>query len=226
MDTDRSMKRLPSILSTHPRLFIAAGLGIAVYALSPQSLRVLTRGLLAWNMTVWSYVCLMSWLMLRASHEGVRKISERDDENALTILAILSIAATVSLAAIVFELATSKHMSAGIRAFQYAITGATVVGSWCLVGIIFTAHYARMFYTAPADQRPLRFPDDEQNPNYWDFLYFSLTIAVAAQTSDVSVMSRSMRKVVIAQSVLAFVFNVAILGFSINVSAGLIGDSP
>jgi uncharacterized membrane protein len=219
------MKRLLSVLSTHPRLILSAALGIAAYLILPDSLRVPTRGLLAWNITVWSYICLMSWLMLSAGHDGVRKISEREDENALTILAILSIAATVSLAAIVLELATSKHLSGGMRAFQYAITGATVVGAWCLLGIIFTAHYARMFYTAPLDQRPLRFPDGEQSPNYWDFLYFSLTIAVAAQTSDVCVMSRSMRKVVIAQSVLAFVFNVAILGFSINVSAGLIGDS-
>ena len=217
------MKPFPSVFYTHPRLIISVVLGIVVYVISPQSLRGLTRGLFAWNVAVWSFICLMSWQMLRANHDSVRKISERDDENALGILAILSIAATASLAAIVFELATSEKLSGGILALQYAITVATVVGSWCLVGIIFTVHYARMFYTASPEQRPLRFPDDEQKPDYWDFLYFSLTIAVAAQTSDVSVMNRSMRKAVIAQSVLAFVFNVAILGFSINVSAGLIG---
>ena len=217
------MKRFRSVLSTHPRLLVSAVLGIAFYIISPQSLRVLTRGLLAWNVTVWSFIGLMSWLMLRAGHASVLEISRREDENALGILAMLSIAATASLVAIVLELATAQQMSGGHLAFQYAITGATVVGSWCLVGIIFTAHYARMFYTAPPDHRPLRFPDDEQKPDYWDFLYFSLTIAVAAQTSDVIVMNRSMCKVVIAQSVLAFVFNVAILGFSINVSAGLIG---
>jgi len=72
-------------------------------------------------------------------------------------------------------------------------------------------------------QRPLKFPDDELCPDYWDFLYFSFTIAVAAQTADVSVMSRSMRKVVFAQSILSFVFNVAIIGLSINVLASLIG---
>ena len=53
---------------------------------------------------------------------------------------------------------------------------------------------------------------------------FSFTIAVAAQTSDVIVMSRSMRKVVLAQSVLSFLFNVAILGLSINIAAGLVGS--
>ena len=218
------MSALPRVFSNHPRLIIAAALGAGVYVVLPSTFAVLTRGLIAWNAAVWSFIAIMGWLMLRASHESVRKISERDDENALGILVILSIAATLSLAAIVLELATTGESSGGIRAFRYAITGATVVGSWCLVGIIFTAHYARMFYRAPPDRRPLKFPDGEQNPDYWDFLYFSLTIAVAAQTSDVSVMSRAMRKVVVAQSVLGFVFNVVIIGFSINVSAGLVGS--
>jgi len=55
-------------------------------------------------------------------------------------------------------------------------------------------------------------------------LYFSYTIAVAAQTSDVSVMSRSMRKIVLAQSILSFFFNLAILGLSINIAASLVGN--
>jgi len=46
---------------------------------------------------------------------------------------------------------------------------------------------------------------------------------VAAQTSDVSVVTRDMRKVVVAHSVLGFLFNAAIIGFSINVFAGAIG---
>jgi uncharacterized membrane protein len=37
------------------------------------------------------------------------------------------------------------------------------------------------------------------------------------------VMSRELRKVVLAQSVLSFLFNVAIVGLSINIAAGLLG---
>ena len=71
------MKPFPSVLYTHPRLIISVVLGIVVYVISPLSLRVLTRGLFAWNVTVWSFICLMSWHMLRANHDSVRKISER-----------------------------------------------------------------------------------------------------------------------------------------------------
>ncbi|AMP01530.1 hypothetical protein CAter10_4094 [Collimonas arenae] len=46
---------------------------------------------------------------------------------------------------------------------------------------------------------------------------------MAVQTSDISIMTRPMRKIVLMQSVLTFLFNSAILGLSINIAAGLVG---
>jgi uncharacterized membrane protein len=78
-----------------------------------------------------------------------------------------------------------------------------------------------MFYTWSGEDAALRFADGEQNPDYWDFLYFSFTLSVAVQTSDVGVATRNLRKVVLAQSLIGFLFNTSILGFSINIAAGL-----
>ncbi|HEY0269345.1 MAG TPA: DUF1345 domain-containing protein, partial [Methyloradius sp.] len=61
-------------------------------------------------------------------------------------------------------------------------------------------------------------------PDYWDFLYLAFTIAAAAQTSDVSVMTSSARKAVTAQSILSFLFNAAVIGLLINIAAGIIGN--
>jgi uncharacterized membrane protein len=60
---------------------------------------------------------------------------------------------------------------------------------------------------------------------FWDFAYFSFTIAAACQTADVATNQVAIRKVVIAHTVLSFVFNAAVLGFAINVTAGLIGGN-
>lgn len=209
------------IARRHPRLLLATAGGITAALLLPATWPTITRVLTGWNCAVWSYLVLMGWLMLRASHARVRAIAEQEDESAQVVLAILSIAAVASLAAITLELATLKGATPDVRIGRYLLTVATVLGSWFLVGTIFTFHYAHMFYRAPATARPLRFPDDEQTPDYWDFLYFSFTIAVAAQTSDVTVNTRSMRKAVLAQSVLSFLFNAAILGMSVNIAAGL-----
>ena len=77
-----------------------------------------------------------------------------------------------------------------------------------------------MLHTAPHEP-PLRFPDEQLEPDYWDFLYFSFTIAVASQTADVSIRSRAMRRAVLGQSLLSFFFNTSILALSINIAAGL-----
>lgn len=83
----------------------------------------------------------------------------------------------------------------------------------------------RLFYGSAqesTDEPALSFPDSALEPNYWDFLYFSFTIALTSQTSDVGLRSRHIRKAVLAQSVLSFYFNIPVLGLCVNVAAGLI----
>jgi uncharacterized membrane protein len=208
---------------SHPRLVIALLTGSVSALMLPESWSVATRTLAGWNIAVWSYLFLMGLLMAPASHVRIRKIAEQEDNSGVAVLVILSIAATLSLATIVLELASAKQLTGNLRLFHYVFTAVTVLGSWLLVATIYTLHYARLFYRSPVDKRALRFPDNEQNPDYWDFLYFSMTIAVAAQTSDISIMSRAMRKAVIAQSILSFLFNAAIIGMCINIAAGLVG---
>jgi uncharacterized membrane protein len=62
-------------------------------------------------------------------------------------------------------------------------------------------------------------------PVFWDFAYFSFTIAAACQTADVLTTRASIRKVVVAHELISFLFNASILGFAINVTAGLIGGN-
>ena len=134
---------------------------------------------------------------------------------------MVCIAAIASLATITVNLVGSKDLDSTARLLHYGFTGMTVIGSWLLTGVIFSVHYARLFYTWEGDEPALRFAEGLRNPNYWDFLYFSFTIGVAVQTADVWVATRSLRKVVLGQSLIGFLFNTAILGFSINIAAGL-----
>jgi uncharacterized membrane protein len=217
------MHPVRQLVLNRPRLFVAAAAGIVVALLLPGSLSTVTRTLSAWNFGVWAYLLLIALLMLRANHHQVRKIAEQEDETAVAVVTTISFAAILSLAAIVIELGNIKGLPPHDRMLHYALVAATLIGSWFLVGVIFTLHYAHMYYSAAAEHRPLVFPGEAQNPDYWDFLYFSFTIAVAVQTSDVSLQTRSMRKAVLAQSVLSFFFNTAIIGLTINLAAGLIG---
>lgn len=205
---------------THPRLSSAAVLGLAVGILAPAD-TLIGKILIGWNAGVWTYLLLMLWLATRARADDVKRIAEIEDENAGLVLFMVCIAAIASLATITVNLVGSKDLDSTARLLHYGFTGMTVVGSWLLTGVIFSVHYARLFYTWEGDEPALRFAEGLRNPNYWDFLYFSFTIGVAVQTADVGVATRSMRKVVLGQSLIGFLFNTAILGFSINIAAGL-----
>jgi len=148
----------------------------------------------------------------------------REDESATTVLTIICLATVASVAAIAVELASAKSLALRAGLEHYAVTGATLFGAWFLIPTIFTLHYARLYYQSPKEARALQFPDRDLTPDYWDFLYFSFTIAVASQTSDVTLNSRSIRRAGLAQSILSFYFNMAVLGLSINVAAGLLGS--
>ncbi|MEX3628867.1 MAG: DUF1345 domain-containing protein [Burkholderia sp.] len=215
------MSSLPMLFRNRPRMWVALLVGVA--ALLPVVHSRFARVLIGWDVTVWFYLALMWWQMTRVYHEKVREIAMREDESATTVLTIICLATVASVAAIAVELASAK--SVGLRAGieHYAVTGATLFGAWFLIPTIFTLHYARLYYQSPPKARALQFPHRELEPDYWDFLYFSFTIAVASQTSDVMLNNRSIRRAGLAKSILSFYFNMAVLGLSINVAAGLLG---
>jgi uncharacterized membrane protein len=211
-----------SFITSRPHLLLAILFGAVVAWIEPNTMEFATRGLVAWNAAVWSYLVGMMWVISGADHRKVRAIADKQDENAGVVLVTLLVAAVVSLCAIFFELAGLEDAKGATRALSYALTVLTLFGSWLLVGMLFCFHYAHLYYLSGTKGLPLKFPDGEKEPDYWDFLYFSFTISVAVQTSDISVMTRGMRKLVLGHSVLNFFFNLAILGLSINIAAGLI----
>lgn len=208
-------RRLRHIGLHRPRLLAALAAGLAVWLALPGHWSGISRVLVAWNAAVWPYLVSMAWLMLRAPPERVRAIAGQEDASSGTLLAMMSAAAVLSVAAIVAELAQTT----GGRGVVLPLV--TVTGSWFLVGVIYTFHYAHLFYEAPEEQRPLQFPDRPALPCYRDFLYFSFTICATAQTSDVAIASTKMRTAVLAQSLLSFFFNVALLGLSINIAVNV-----
>ncbi|MFC0169409.1 DUF1345 domain-containing protein [Pseudoduganella danionis] len=217
---------LPRIIHTRPHLSAALALGAATGLLLPASWPVLTRLLTAWNTTVWSYLLMMAVMMARADHHDIRRTACRQDEKGPVILSMLSLLILASLAAIVSQLSVLKDAPPQDMWSHYGFVVLTLAGSWFMIGTMFCSHYAHLFYINHAngeDSPPvLQFPDQNLVPNYWDFLYFSFTISVAAQTADVSIHSRELRKVVLGQSVLCFFYNLAVLGLSINIGASLI----
>jgi uncharacterized membrane protein len=215
---------LPRFLHSRPHLVLALGFGIAVALFLPASQGWVTRAVGGWNAACWSYLAFMLREVLKSPPGRVHALAREQDENGGTILFALCLAAVLSITAIVGELGNISHLPEQQRAARYGFTAATIFGSWFLVGTVFAFHYAHLYYRADSRKRPFNFPEGCDEPDYWDFLYFSFTIGVAAQTADVQIMNGPMRRLVLGQAVLAFAFNLVIIGLSINIGASLINN--
>jgi uncharacterized membrane protein len=196
--------------------------GALVFFLLPGNWATISRILVSWNVGVALFLVLIYTWMTRMSPDLICSHYIDEDESAPFILAVVVLAALLSVAAIVQPLATLKHVTGTERVAHMVLAAATLLSSWLLVPTMFTTHYADMFYSAGEEERPLQFPNTSR-PAFWDFAYFSFTIAAACQTSDVSTTNLAVRKVVIVHTLVSFFFNASILGFAINVTAGLIG---
>ncbi|CAL8481405.1 DUF1345 domain-containing protein [Caballeronia sp. S22] len=217
------MSLYPQALRNRPHMSAAFCLGLVMALSSPASFGPVTRALIGWDTGVWAFLATIWYQMLKANPEDVRARATVNDENAVTVLTVISIATVASIMAIVLELGSTKGLALESKLMRAALTGLTLFGAWFLIPTIFAQHYARIFYASDPQAPALDFPDQGLEPDYLDLLYFSFTIALASQTADIGLRGRSARRTALAQSILAFYFNVTVLGLCVNIAASMVG---
>jgi uncharacterized membrane protein len=222
------MRTLLAGLRARPQLLGSITLGVVAGTLSPGDWHVVTRCLVGWNVGVWLYLALIGWMMWRADHAHLQRAARAHAEGAGTVLAIVVLATLMSLGAIAVELSAAKAGGTRYALPHVLFALATVAGSWLLLATLFTLDYASLYYHRAGNGKGggtgLTFPGaaPDFRPGYADFAYVSFTIAVALQTSDVSISAPLIRRVVLVQSVLSFAFNTLILALTVNIAAGLL----
>ena len=219
----RWLKRLVHQVRARPRLGSSIALCAAALVLLPARFAGPTRALLAWDLGVGLYLGLAWTMMRRGTVEKMRWRARIEDDGAIAVLVLTLGAAAASLAAIGLELVGCKDLPAGRQDLHLALAGATILASWCFLHTVFALHYAHEYYVerGTPQSRPLIFPTDEP-PDYADFLYFSFVIGTTSQTADVSIASRTMRRLALVHGVIAFLFNTTLLALTINIAASLI----
>lgn len=210
-------------LAHRPRMLAGATVIVATYVLlafAPIVERQSTHVLIAWNIGVWAYL-LMVAQFFRRSGADPRVDARPEDENQGVLVALGLIAASAALAAIVWELGPVKNMNGLPKAEHLALVGASVLSAWTFIQVMFTIHYAGVYFAAVIDGDPggLEFPRTS-NPGWTEFVYQAFTVGCTFASSDTNVTSTRMRRVCVIQGVVAFFFNTIILALAINIAAG------
>ncbi len=204
----------------HRRL--AAGIVVAAlaYLLTP-SIPFPTRFLVAWDLGTGVWMVLVLMLVAGGTAERVRRRAAEEDEGAAVILIAALLASLFSLVAVIQEAGSASGGGAAALPHLLLAVG-TLTLSWAFMHGIYAMHYAREYYSVNADTHPmLGFPGDA-DPDFWDFFYFSFTIGTSAQTADVSVNSQRLRRIVLGQQIVAYVFNASVIATGVNIAASLV----
>ena len=215
--------KLLRLVRARPRLATATVLGLLAALLLPGSWSGPSRALVAWDLGTGLYLVLTLTLMLRGNVESMRRRARQQDDGAAAVLGFTVAAAMASLAAIVLELVGVKNHPPRIQTLHLVLAGVTIFLSWCFVHTTFALHYAHEFYMDRGREGVacLEFPGGG-HPDYLDFLYFSFVIGTTSQTADVSIRSRSLRRLALLHGIIAFLFNTTLVALSVNIAAGLI----
>jgi uncharacterized membrane protein len=140
----------------------------------------------------------------------MRRHATENDANRTMLLVVTAI---VSIAVLV-AVETMTGAAPGWKT-KLLIVG-TLLVAWLFANSVYALHYAHLFVTKSGG---IEFPGDD-SPGYSDFVYFSFTLGMTFQTSDVNISDKGIRNVVTAHCLIAFVFNLGILAFTINVLGG------
>lgn len=207
-----------------PRVYLAAMAGAATFVLLPGSPTGSVRAAIAGDAGAAVYLMLALRTMMTCDSPALRARAARQDDSAVAILVLVLLAIGLSFSAIVGVLSEAKQASTQFKFAYIGLATSSIMLSWLVTQVVFTFHYAHEFYRPDDAQKlagGLSFPHDAE-PDYWDFFYFATSIGAASQTSDVSISTKGLRRLVTLHAVISFFFNTAVLALAINIGAGLI----
>lgn len=175
----------------------------------------LLAGWAALSLTNVAWVLLMVWGMDAAQ---TRDHARSEDPGRAVARVIAVVGSVVSLAAVAVVLLQTRGASE-LESFLLAgIAVVSVAGSWALIQVDYMLRVAAVYYADPVGGIDF---NQVEEPMYTDFAYFSVGLGMTYQVSDTDVRTNAIRRIVIAQTLLAYLFGAVILATVINLVTGL-----
>jgi uncharacterized membrane protein len=216
------MNKRSSLPNLHPaiKLLISAAIGAFAYSRSPHILfEPVTRLMIGWDFMGLSYIGISVITLFYTPAPGIRGIAQKQDIGHQFLYGLM-VMASITCMILIALLIKSKTTLLPDKNTVTLIYLSGVVICWLMLQVIFTFHYAHMYYGDDIDNKNthrggLTFPGKAQ-PDYIDFAYFSFVIGMTFQVSDVVITDRIIRRAVLFHALIAFLFNTVVVALSVN----------
>jgi uncharacterized membrane protein len=211
------------VAAGRPRLLAGMAAGLIAGPLLPASLDTTMRAILAWDIGVVVFLCLVATLFGTERHMAADAAAQEEGE--WTMFGLTIAATAFSLAAILSEFAGLHDRPKATQGLHVALVAGTLFVSWLMTHTTFALRYAHEYYSrspgASDIDRGLQFPGEDA-PDYLDFMYFALVLGMTFQVSDVVITARKFRRLATLHGLIGFLFNATILALAVNLAAGFL----
>jgi uncharacterized membrane protein len=195
------------------RTVVALGIGVTAGLVVGPFLGVAAALLAGWAaaaVTNVTWLAIVIWPM-DAEHTRAHATGEDPGRSVARLVAFIgSIASLGAVAVVLIQTQNTSELESYLLA---AIAVASVAASWALIQADYMLRYAHIYYAEPVGGIDFNQDDD---PSYTDFAYFSVGIGMGYQVGDTNVRNNGVRRIVIAQSLLAYLFGAVIIGTVVN----------
>jgi uncharacterized membrane protein len=203
------------------RLLVAVAGALITAVVIPAGFGPALRTVAAWDVGALAMLALALSIILPTGPEETHRLAAADDPGRHAVGGLVIASCAISLIGTAGVLRQARNGTAGARDLFVLLCVLAVASAWTLTQAAYALRYAHLYYRDHGEGvGGLDFPGDKR-PSYLDFAYFSFTVGMCFQVSDVVVSTRQMRRAVLGHSLLSFLYNTAILATAINLAIGV-----
>ena len=204
------------------RLIPSLLIGVLVALFLPSQLSRQVRAVASWDAFALTALVMTWTTILTLQPKQILNLAQREDPGRPASLVMVLLGASASLLAVIVLLQESVKMVSGDKIAAIMLALSAVALAWTLIHTVFTLRYAHLYYDPNAGERALEFPGNPSMPDYLDFAYFAFVVGMTAQTADVNICDRRIRRMALLHGLVSFVFNTAVVALSIGVLTTLL----
>jgi uncharacterized membrane protein len=219
--TERYYSRLdPRGAAVRLGLAVVLGIGTAFF-LAPAHGWVV-QAVAGWDVAALTQIVLIWWIIWPSDADETQCRAALADPGRNMVWLLVLVASCFSLFAGTVVLRHAPRFEPQRPLLLVILSLIAVVFAWSLTHSAYTLRYAHLYYRD--DRRAeggLIFPG-KHKPDDFDFAYFSFTIGMCFQVSDVAVVSRQIRRAVLGHAILSFAYNTVIFALILNLLVGFL----
>jgi uncharacterized membrane protein len=211
------------------RLLVGLAVAAAAWQWLPTGLgaasATIPRLVGAWDSFGVTMLLLLWAAIFTADADRIRAVAATEDLSRTLGSIFVLVAAGASLLGVIALLGTIHGLKPTALAQHIGLSIVAVGSAWLLVHTVFTLRYAHIYYDADddgSDVGGLVFPGNDPEPDYLDIAYFAFVIGMTAQTADISISGRALRRVALLHGLISFVFNTTLVALVISGVAGVL----